>query len=82
MSHYLLTCFSIPMRMSFSDKLIKKGKRKLSRKFNLSYRHIDDLTSFDNKRGSVKSKKLVFLEQSIIIDDSFLKKEFLLFHTS
>ena len=47
--HYWLTCFSIPMRMSFSDKLIKKGKRKLSRKFNLSYRHIDDLISFDNK---------------------------------
>ena len=28
----------------------KKGKRKLARKFNLSYRYIDDLISFSNKR--------------------------------
>ena len=34
----------------FLDKLIKKGKRKLARKFNLSYRYIDDLISFNNKR--------------------------------
>ena len=34
----------------FLDKLIKEGKRKLARKFNLSYRYIDDLISFDNKR--------------------------------
>ena len=34
----------------FSDKLIKEGKRKLARKFNLSYRYIDDLISFNNKR--------------------------------
>ena len=27
----------------FLDKLIKEGKRKLARKFNLSYRYIDDL---------------------------------------
>ena len=33
----------------FRDKLIKKGKRKLARKFNLSYRYIDDLMSFKNK---------------------------------
>ena len=45
----LADLFPIPMRMSFSDKLIKKGKRKLSRKFNFSYSHIDDLISFDNK---------------------------------
>ena len=32
------------------DKLIKKGKRKLARKFSLSYRYIDDLISFNNKR--------------------------------
>ena len=32
----------------FLDKLIKEGKRKLARKFNLSY--IDDLISFNNKR--------------------------------
>ena len=34
----------------FSDKLIKEGKRKLARKFNLSYHYIDDLISFNNKR--------------------------------
>ena len=34
----------------FLDKLIKEGKRKLPRKFNLSYRYIDDLISFNNKR--------------------------------
>ena len=37
----------------FLDKLIKEGKRKLSRKFNPSYRYIDDLISFDNKRVKV-----------------------------
>ena len=34
----------------FLDKLIKEGKRKLARKFNLSYRYVDDLISFNNKR--------------------------------
>ena len=34
----------------FLDKLIKEGKRKLARKFNLSYRYINDLISFNNKR--------------------------------
>ena len=34
----------------FSDKLIKEGKRKLARKFNLSYHYTDDLISFNNKR--------------------------------
>ena len=34
----------------FLDKLIKEGKRKLARKFNLSYRCTDDLISFNNKR--------------------------------
>ena len=34
----------------FLDKLIKEGKRKLARKFNVSYRYIDDLISFNNKR--------------------------------
>ena len=34
----------------FLEKLIKEGKRKLARKFNLSYRYIDDLISFNNKR--------------------------------
>ena len=34
----------------FLDKLIKEGKRKLARKFSLSYCYIDDLISFNNKR--------------------------------
>ena len=34
----------------FLDKLIKEGKRKLARKFNLSYRYTDDVISFNNKR--------------------------------
>ena len=34
----------------FLDKLVKEGKRKLARKFNLSYRYINDLISFNNKR--------------------------------
>ena len=34
----------------FLDKLIKEGRRKLARKFNLSYRYTDDLISFNNKR--------------------------------
>ena len=34
----------------FLDKLIKESKRKLARKFNLSYCHIDDLISYNNKR--------------------------------
>ena len=34
----------------FSDRLVKEGKRKLARKFNLSYRYIDDLISFNNTR--------------------------------
>ena len=34
----------------FLDKLIKEGKRKLARKFDLSYHYVDDLISFNNKR--------------------------------
>ena len=34
----------------FLDKLIKEDKRKLARKFNLSYHYIDDLISFNNER--------------------------------
>ena len=33
-----------------TDKLIKEDERKLARKFNLSYRYIDDLISFNSKR--------------------------------
>ena len=34
----------------FLDKLIREGKRKLARKFNLSYHYIDDFISFNNTR--------------------------------
>ena len=34
----------------FLDKFIKEGKRKLVRKFSLSYCYTDDLISFNNKR--------------------------------
>ena len=34
----------------FLDKLIKEGKRKLARRFNLSYHYTDNLISFNNKR--------------------------------
>ena len=34
----------------FLDKLVKEGKRKLARKFNLSYCYTDDLVFFNNKR--------------------------------
>ena len=34
----------------FLYKLIKEGKKKLAKKFSLSYRDIDDLISFNNKR--------------------------------
>ena len=51
----------------FLDKLIKEGKRKLARKFNLSYRYIDDLISFNNKRfkefiSDIYSKELTISE--------------------
>ena len=45
--HYWPTC---SYENEFLDKLIKEGKRKLARKFNLSHRYIDDLISFNNKR--------------------------------
>ena len=32
------------------DKLIMEDKKKLARKFNLSHRYIDNITSFNNKR--------------------------------
>ena len=49
------------------DKLIKEGKRKLARKFTLSYRYIDDLISSNNKRfkefiSDIYSKELTISE--------------------
>ena len=46
----LADLFLYSYESEFLDKLVKEGKRKLARKFNLSYRHIDDLISFNNKR--------------------------------
>ena len=34
----------------FLDTLIKEGKRKLARKFDLLYHYTDDLISFNNRR--------------------------------
>ena len=45
----LADLFLYSYQNEFLDKLIKEGKRKLARKFNLSYRYIDDLISFNNK---------------------------------
>ena len=51
----------------FLDKLNKESKRKLARKFNFSYRYIDDLISFNNKRfkefiSDIYSKELTISE--------------------
>ena len=49
---------------------IKEGKRKLARKFNLSYRYIDDLISFNSKRfkefiSDIYSKELTISEITV-----------------
>ena len=46
----LADLFLYSYKNEFLDKLVKEGKRKLARKFNLSYRYIDDLISFNNKK--------------------------------
>ena len=46
----LADVFLSSYKNEFLDKLIKEGKRKLARKFNLSYHYTDDLISFNNKR--------------------------------
>ena len=45
----LANLFLYSYENEFLDKLIKEGKRKLARKFSLSYSYIDDLISFSNK---------------------------------
>ena len=42
--------FLYSYKNEFLDKLIKEGKRKVARKFDLSYRYTDDLICFSNKR--------------------------------
>ena len=46
----LADLFLYSYKNEFLDQVVKEGKRKLARKFNLSYRYIDDLISFNNKR--------------------------------
>ena len=51
----------------FLDKFIKDGKRKLVRKFHLSYHYTDGITSFNNKRfkefiSDIYPKELAFSE--------------------
>ena len=46
----LADLFLYSYKNEFLNKLIKEGKRKLARKFNLSYRYIDDLISFNSQR--------------------------------
>ena len=50
MVRFLADLFLYIYENEFLDKLIKGGKRKLAREFNLSYRYIDDLISSNNKR--------------------------------
>ena len=45
----LANLFLYSYENEFLDKLIKEGKRKLAKKFSLSYRYIDDLISFNNR---------------------------------
>ena len=46
----LVDLFLYSYENEFLDKLIKENKRKLARKFNVSYCYIDNLISFNNKR--------------------------------
>ena len=46
----LADLFLYSYKNEFFDKFIKESKRKLARKFNLSYCYTDDLISFNNKR--------------------------------
>ena len=56
----------------FLDNLIKEGKRKLARKFNLSYCYTDDLISFNNT--DLRSSFLIFIPKN----SQFLKPQNLL----
>ena len=59
----------------FLDKLIKEGKRKLARKFNLSYCCIDDLTSFNiifkELISDIYAKELTISETTESTSDAF-----------
>ena len=77
--HYWLTCFSIAMKMSFYINSFRKAKRKLARKFNLSYHYIDDLISFNNKRfkefiSDIYLKELTILKNHRVYFSCFLSR--------
>ena len=66
----------------YLDKLTKEGKRKLARRFNLSYRYVDDLISFNYKRfkefiSDIYPKELTISEttvQLLLISICFLRE--------
>ena len=63
--YILADLFLYSYENEFFDKLIKEGKRKLARKFNLSYRYIDDLISNKRFKGFISdiySKNSRFLK--------------------
>ena len=49
----------------FLDKLIKESKRKLARKFNLSYHYISDLTSINDKGSNAFISDIFPIELTI-----------------
>ena len=57
----LADLFLYSYESEFLDKLVNKGKRKLARKFNLSYCYIDDLISFNNKRFNSFGTRCAFM---------------------
>ena len=64
----LADLFLYSYKNEFLDKLIKKGKRKLAKQFNLSYRYTDDLISFNNKR--FRSSFLIFTPKELTISET------------
>ena len=68
----LANLFLYSYESEFLDKLVKEGKRKLARKFNLSYHYIDDLISSIIK--DLRSSSLLFTPKN----SQFLKPQNLL----
>ena len=78
----LAELFLYPYENEFLDKLIKEGKRKLARKFSLSYLsicYVDDLISFNNKRfkefiSDIYPKELTIFETTESTFSCFLSR--------
>ena len=49
-SSLLADLFFYSYENEFSDNMIRSGRRRLARSFNLCYRYIDDLIVFNNKK--------------------------------